>query len=189
MNRKEYLDKLRICLQGLPMDEIEDILSDYKEHFEIGISKGKSEEEISKELGDPREVANNYRTTYKPNYNRNSYSTNDSNDNTRKLLITLMLIFFNLVVAFVPFMTVVALLVAAYGVAISFIIGGFVILFGFPITIFTPIPTPHILTSISFGIGFMTLGVLGIILSIYLTKGLYKLVVKYIQWNVEVINK
>ncbi len=189
MNRKEYLDRLRICLQGLPMDEIEDILSDYKEHFEIGISKGKSEEEISKELGDPREVANNYRTTYKPNYNRNSYNTSTSNDNTRKLLITLLLIFFNIIIVFAPFMTVVALLIASYAIAISFIVGGFGILLGFPITIFAPIPSIHILTSISFGIGLLALGALGIILSIYVTKGFYKLVVKYIQWNVEIINK
>lgn len=189
MNRKEYLDRLRICLQGLPMDEIEDILSDYEEHFDIGVSKGKSEEEISKELGDPREVANNYRTTYKPNYNRNSYNTSTSNDNTRKLLITLLLIAFNLIVVFAPFMTLVGLLIGLYGVSFSLVIGGIVILFGFPITIFTPIPTPHILTSISFGIGLLALGALAIILSIYLTKEFYKLVVKYVQWNVEIINK
>lgn len=190
MKRKEYLDRLRVCLQGIPLDEIEDILSDYEEHFDIGISKGKSEEEISKELGEPREVANNYRTTYKPNYNNNNnYSTNISNDNTRKLLITLLLIAFNIIVVFAPFMTLVALLIGLYAASIGFIIGGFVILFGFPITIFAPIPVPHILTSTSFGIGFLALGALGIILSIYLTKGFYKLVVKYAQWNIELINK
>ncbi len=189
MNRKEYLDRLRICLQGLPMDEIQDILSDYEEHFDIGVSKGKSEEEISKELGDPKEVANNYGTTYKPNYNTNNYNTNASNDNTRKLLISLALIFFNIIFVFAPIMTLVGLLIASYAIALSFIVGGFAMLFGFPITIFTPLPTPHILTSISFGIGFLALGALGVILSIYLTKGFYKLMVKYIQWNVEIINK
>lgn len=189
MNRKEYLDRLRVCLQGLPLDELEDILSDYEEHFDIGISKGKSEEEISKELGDPREVANNYRTTYKPNFNTNNFDTNVPNDSTRKLMISLLLIAFNLIVVFAPFMTLVGLLISLYATSISFIFGGIVILFGFPITLFTPIPVPHILTSISFGIGFLALGALGIILSVYLTKGFYKLVVKYIQWNVETINK
>lgn len=189
MSKKEYLDRLRISLQGLPTDELEDILSDYNEHFDIGISKGKSEEEISNELGDPREVASNYRTMYRPNYNRNSYNTDSSNDTTRKLLVTLLLIGFNLVVVIAPFMSLVALLIGLYGVSVSCVIGGIVILFGFPITIFTPIPSPHILTSISFGIGLLALGALGIILSVYLTKGFYKLVMKYIQWNVETINK
>lgn len=189
MSRKEYLDRLKAYLQGLPLDEIQDILSDYEEHFDIGISKGKSEEEISRELGDPREIANNYRTTYKPNYNKNNYNMNSSNDNTKKILITLLLIGFNLTVVLAPFMTLVALLISSYAIAFSLIVGGITIFFGFPITIFTPIPSPHILTSISFGIGLLALGALGIILSIYLTKGFYKLVVKYIQWNVEVINK
>lgn len=189
MSRKEYLDRLRICLQGLPLDEIQDILSDYEEHFDIGVSKGKSEEEISRELGDPREIANNYRTTYKPNYNGTNYNMNSSNDNIRKLLITLLLIGFNLIVVLAPFMTLIGLLIGSYGISFSFILGGIVIFFGFPIAIFTPIPSPHILTSMSFGIGLLALGALGIILSIYLTKGFYKLVVKYIQWNVEVINK
>lgn len=60
MNKKEYLAKLRMYLQGLPISEIEDIISDYEEHFNVGISKGKSEEEIAKELGDPKEVAQSY---------------------------------------------------------------------------------------------------------------------------------
>lgn len=47
MNRNDYINKLRISLQGLPNSEIQDILSDYEEHFGIGISKGKSEEEFS----------------------------------------------------------------------------------------------------------------------------------------------
>lgn len=189
MNRKEYLDRLRISLQGLPIAEIEDILSDYEEHFDIGISKGKSEEEISKELGDPREVASSYRGAYKSNYNKSDYNTNISNDNTRKLLITLALIAFNIVIVAGPYFGLVGLLLGLYGVGIGLSIGGIVALLGFPITFFTPIPAPHILTSISFGIGLLALGVLGIILSVYLTKEFYKLTVKYIRWNVELINK
>ncbi|WP_312906492.1 DUF1700 domain-containing protein [Tissierella praeacuta] len=186
MRRKEYLDRLKTYLQGLPIDEIQDILTDYEEHFDIGISKGKPEEEISRELGDPKEIANNYRTTYRPNYNKNNYS---SNDNTRRLLITLLLIGFNLMVILAPFMTLLALLIGSYGISFSLILGGMAILFGFPISLFKPMTSAHILTSISFSIGFIALGALGIILSIYLTKEFYKLVVKYIQWNVEVINK
>lgn len=58
-------------LQGLPISELEDIISDYEEHFNIGISKGKSEEEISKELGDPKEVALSYKSTIETNYEEN----------------------------------------------------------------------------------------------------------------------
>lgn len=60
MNKVTFLRLLRISLRGLPETEIADIVRDYEEHFNIGISKGKMEEEISAELGDPVELAKNY---------------------------------------------------------------------------------------------------------------------------------
>lgn len=184
MNRKEYLELLRISLQHLPLDELKDILSDYEEHFDIGVSKGKSEEEISGELGHPKEVASNYKTTYKPSFN-----DNNNDNNIRRLLIILLLGFFNLVVVLGPFMGLVGIFLGLYGTSIAFIVSGVALLFGSPFMFFTPIPAPHMLTSISFGIVLGGLGILGIILSIYLTKLFYGLLVKYIKWNLELINK
>ena len=60
MNREEYLKQLKAALKSLPEDELQDILYDYEEHFDIGLSKGKSEKEISAELGDPKEIAKNH---------------------------------------------------------------------------------------------------------------------------------
>jgi uncharacterized membrane protein len=190
MNKQEYLNSLRFYLQGLPIFELEDILSDYEEHFHIGISKGKSEEEISKELGDPREVASNYKTTYGTNDTGNINNGNYSNNDGKKLLITLGLIAFNVIIVLGPYLGLVGLLLGSYGMGIGITVGGVAILFGFPLSSMLPlVSTPHILTSLSFGIGLLALGALGIILSIYLTKLLYQLTVKYIRWNLELINK
>jgi uncharacterized membrane protein len=52
MNKMEFLKKLEAKLKGLPVNDIKEILSDYEEHFRIGLEKGKTEEEISVELGD-----------------------------------------------------------------------------------------------------------------------------------------
>lgn len=60
MNKVTFLRLLRISLRGLPETEIADIVRDYEEHFNIGISKGKMEEEISAELGNPVELAKGY---------------------------------------------------------------------------------------------------------------------------------
>ena len=193
MNRKEYLELLRTSLQHLPLDELKDILSDYEEHFDIGISKGKSEEEISSELGHPKEVASNYKTSYKPSFN-NSCNTN-INDNTRKTLIILGLVFFNLVVVFGPFMGLVGLFIGLYASSIAFVITGILLVFSSPFLLasnfmyFSPLPTPHMLTSISFGIAIGGLGLLGIILAVYLTKLFYNLLIKYIKWNIQLFNK
>lgn len=191
MNREEYISRLKLSLQSLPMDELNDILSDYEEHFDIGISKGKSEEEISRELGDPREVANSYRTSYSSNEGMGNYDrrNNYQDDGARRLLVAILLIAFNLIIVLGPYMGLLGLLLGVYGAAVSFVIGGIVLLLGLPFSIFVPISTPHFLTSISFGIGLIGLGVLGIILGVYLTKGIYKLTLRYINWNMDLINR
>lgn len=96
MNKKEYLAKLRMYLQGLPISEIEDIISDYEEHFNIGISKGKSEEEISMELGDPKEVALNYINSSDNNSKTSHENINNNKDKWKwiglaAVIVTLML--------------------------------------------------------------------------------------------------
>lgn len=60
MNQNEFLSRLRQELYGLPKEEIHDIIQDYKEHFQVGLSKGKSEEEIARELGNPRTIAKDF---------------------------------------------------------------------------------------------------------------------------------
>lgn len=96
--------------------------------------------------------------------------------------------FFNLIIVLPPFLGLVGLLLGLYLGPIGIIVGGIVAFFGSPLVLFTPIPSPHILTSLAFGIGLLALGSLGIILAIYLTKLFYKLAVKYIQWNIKLIN-
>lgn len=60
MNKKEYLDLLRYYLRDLPTLVVDDIIYDYSEHFSIGMEKGKTQEEISKELGSPDVIAREY---------------------------------------------------------------------------------------------------------------------------------
>lgn len=191
MSKEEFLYKLKQCLHGFPEDEVKDILSDYEEHFHIGISKGKSEEEISNELGRPEDIGKNYKNSYKENnHNKEIYNTNhSSNDNTRKLLIGVLLLFFNLIVVLGPYLGLAGLLLGGYGIGLAFIVGGFIALFGSPIVLFTPIPTPHILTSLGFGIGFIALGLVVIILAIYLSKLFIQLTTRYVKWNFELINR
>ena len=189
MNKDEYLDLLELYLKDLPSDEINDILLDYEEHFRIGISKGKSEEEISKELGSPKYIADNYKgVSLEVNSSQNQYSRN-SNDSSRKILIGLLLIFFNLFIVFPPFMAGLGILITLYLTAFTFILGGGALMLGFPVMLFVPSSQLHFLTTISFGIGLIGLGILGIILLIKLTKLLFTLSVRYFNWNIDLINK
>ncbi|MDZ5255118.1 DUF4097 family beta strand repeat-containing protein [Clostridium sp. LIBA-8841] len=61
MTKQEYLNELRRNLRGFSQEEIDDILYDYEEHFSIGLSSGKTEEEIAEDLGDPKDIAEQYK--------------------------------------------------------------------------------------------------------------------------------
>lgn len=50
----------RWALDKISEAERADILYDYEEHFMVGKENGKTEEEICLELGNPKEIANNY---------------------------------------------------------------------------------------------------------------------------------
>jgi len=60
MTRQEYLSAIRKELSSLSESEVNDIVRDFDEHFEVGLSQGKTEHEISAELGDPVSVARTY---------------------------------------------------------------------------------------------------------------------------------
>jgi uncharacterized membrane protein len=189
LNRTEYIQILQNGLKGLPENEIMDILYDYEEHFEVGLSKGKSEKEITKELGDPRSIARTYRASSKIT----EAATNPSPKNLLKAILAAMALgFFNLVIVLGPFLGIVGLLIGLYGVSIGFIVGGISSFFGTIVAPFFPYSISigvHPIISISFGIGLTALGLLIGIGCFYLTKLLYQGAIKYLRWNIDIITK
>lgn len=61
MNKKEFLKELEERLIGISREDKKEILQDYEEHFKIGKKKKRSEENISKSLGEPKEIAKEIR--------------------------------------------------------------------------------------------------------------------------------
>lgn len=62
MNRKEYMERLQMDLEAVDEQNAKEILQDFTDHFEQGLSEGRSEEEISEELGDPAELISELNT-------------------------------------------------------------------------------------------------------------------------------
>lgn len=187
MNRDDFLKQLRQSLYGLSEEEILDIILDYEEHFQIGLSKGKTEEEISKELGNPRDIANNYINS-STGIPRDKGISSTANNNSRKFVFLVLLVFFNLIIVLGPYMGIVGILLGIFGLGIGFFLAGIGILFGAPFVALGSIGQFHGLTIIAFCIGFVGLGILSVMLGVYLAKLLYKLTLRYIQWNIDVIN-
>lgn len=63
MTKTEFLQQLYNALSSLPASERDDILADFEEHFAAGAERGKSEEQICAELGNPYTCALQYLRT------------------------------------------------------------------------------------------------------------------------------
>ena len=61
MTKKEYLDKLTKELGSMSYNDVKEILSDIENHFDESIMAGKTEEEAAAQLGDPSELAADFK--------------------------------------------------------------------------------------------------------------------------------
>lgn len=58
MNKQEFLDRLRMALNGrITPGQVTDNINYYSDYIDAQMRAGKSEEEVLKELGDPRLIA------------------------------------------------------------------------------------------------------------------------------------
>ena len=177
MNKEDFLSELKRQLHFLSQEEIMDILSDYEEHFNIGLTKGKSEFEISQELGDPFNIAKDYRSADSKKINGRDSNNRDLKGNN--ILMGLLLIGFNLIFVLGPLMAVFGVIMAILGVAFGLIFGGFYLYF----------TGLHFITAFFFNLFFFSVGSLALMAFIFLIKLFIDSCIKYLKWNLSVINK
>lgn len=60
MNKAEFLNELKKTLASNKIEDIDEILSEYEQHFAFKLADGYSEEEIAVKLGDPKALANQF---------------------------------------------------------------------------------------------------------------------------------
>lgn len=181
MTRREFIDELSALLADLPDKERLDIIADYTEYFLNGIEDGKTEQEIAEQLGGPKTVARELLA----GYHIHQAQTHASAGNIgRAILATLSLGFFNLLFVLGPLMGLIGVLIAFYSVAATLLVMpvGFII---FPSHILETSENRLLLlfggmTSIGLG-GMLSIGLLR------LTVWLYRLFLRYLQFNVRLI--
>ncbi|MBU5485914.1 DUF1700 domain-containing protein [Clostridium sp. MSJ-11] len=109
MNKVSYLEQLEKSLGNLPKNYRNDILKDYYNHFEEGILIGKSEEEISSNLGDVNVIARNIISEY---HAEHSDQVKNTKNNSSKLfaIANIIIGIFNML-AIVPLILSISLLI------------------------------------------------------------------------------
>ena len=186
---QEYLHTLKVRLSGyVSREDLDDILSDYAEHFSIGKSEGRSEEELCRSLGSPDDVAKEIRATYLV---KKAEQARSPENIWHAVMATLGLGLFNLVFVLIPFILLIVFLVIIFMVGLVMLISGPILLlvavlqlagFVIPVSLWSN-PLKGILISIGLSIA----GVVMVMLDFHFARTFYRLAIRYLMWNIRVI--
>lgn len=186
MSEQDYLSILRARLTGsIGHEDLEDILADYAEHFSIGRSQGRSDEEIYAALGSPEEAAREIRAACLV---RRAEHTRSAKNIWQAIMATSGISFFNLAVAIVPFVLITIFLVILVVAGLAMIIGGPVLLLAAVLQMAgIAITVPWWTTPVSGALIALGLSVAGVVLLVAvvgLAWVLYGLAVRFLMWNI-----
>ncbi|MCJ7840136.1 DUF1700 domain-containing protein [Lederbergia sp. NSJ-179] len=179
MNKQEFLLELERYLRSLSTIEKNDILQDYEDHFAFGTEEGKSEEEISKALGSPKQLAREILADYHIEKMETSKSTGNI---FRAVWSVIGLGFINLVLVLGPFLALVGLLFGGWAIGVSFSLSPILVLIS---ALFNPG------TFQWFDLFFsLALSGLGFFISLgmyHVSIGFKYLLLRYLKYNVSVV--
>jgi uncharacterized membrane protein len=207
MTKHEFLAVLSEGLKNLSQTERKEILYDYEEHFRIGESNNKCDEEIISELGDPHMILSQYKSSYDENpfkqvsskdysndhsnLDRKYYSNshyNESYQGSNTSTITKVIVTILIIIAVIPVgSAVLSILLGLYATALGLLVGGIGIIIGgltggLALSIISLSVSVPLSALVFIGIGTIALGLLLFMFSIWLTKLGYDLIVKLINW-------
>ncbi len=189
MNKKHFMDILSANLKGIPREEKFDIINDFEEHFAIGKENGRSEEELTEALGDPKLIAKQMNAS---SLIKKAEETTSASNIAQAIFASIGLGVLNIIFLLGPFIAVIAVILALFTSAIAITAAGITGFFG---SIFSPLFSNYINSSILINpavgiftfLGIGAFGGLFFIGDVYLAKYTYRLTVRYLKFNMRVI--
>lgn len=184
----EFIRVLKDRLEGtLDPTELDDIISDYTEHFRMGKESGRTDEELLSSLGSPDDIAREIRAMHLVKRAENNRSCKNI---FHAVVATLGLGLFNLVVVLAPFLLLILMLFVVLMVGVVFILVGPVSLL-YAILQIAGLPAHAIwlnpVAGFFIATGITTLGLLLLIGDYYLARFFYRAGIRYLKWNISVI--
>ncbi|GGD21906.1 HAAS signaling domain-containing protein [Pontibacillus salipaludis] len=179
MNKDQFMNKLEVQLRKLPEDVRKELLYDYEEHFDTGIMKGHSEEELANQLGDPRRIGKDLLAQYRLERAQSEKSVKHI---LQAIFATMSVSFLNLILVLGPAIGVIGLYIGLCSMAIGLAITPFLFIGSMFLGTVEPFFV-NLFISITLGSG-------GLLMSsglFIVGKWLYKLTLSYIRFNIRIV--
>lgn len=179
MNKEQFLKQLESGLKKLSLEERQDILQDYEEYFAIGVEKGKSEEQISASLGQPKQIAKELLATF---HIEMVEQTTSAKNVLSAVWAVIGLGFFNFLIVLAPFCALVCIVLSGWLVSAGFILSPLGILINLFLGQFRMVEL------------FLSLGLCGIGIFVALgmlvaTKAITNGFIRYLKFNINFVKR
>lgn len=188
MTKNKFIEQLTEQIKDIPEVSRNEIIADYEEHFTAGIESGKTEDDIIAKLGDPITVAKDIKSYWLV---KKAEKEKSPSNLLRAIFATLGLSFLNLILLIGPLLAIGITLITLFGSSIVLAVGGFITLGATLIR--SSIPSIDIgvnsLSAILISLGVVSFGIFFFMLTCYLSKGFYYLMIKYLKFNINIITK
>lgn len=173
MNKEEFIHSLTVALREKNIQDVDDIVSEYEQHFANKLANGYSEEEIAARLGDPKALADQFgESTVKPAHKRS------------KPLAVIGLVFADIILAML-YVLLLAWVVVLGTASIAFAAVGVGLMLN--ISISGILPYIPYLVRIMFAIGLFALAVLAALGTVYCWLYVRQLLRCYCRWHKNVL--
>lgn len=179
MNKEQFLEKLEAPLKRLPDEDRNELLYDYEEHFETGIMKGYSEEELANQLGDPKKLGRDLLAEYRIDQAEDEKSVKHI---LQAIFATMSVSFLNIILVLGPAIGVFSLYVGLCSVAIGLSVAPLLFIGSMIIGSVEPFFV-NLFLSITLGSGGLLMG----IALFYVGKWLYQATLSYIRFNIRIV--
>ena len=123
MNKEQFLSDMKRSLRGMTDAEKREVLSDYEEHFRMGLSEGKIEEQIAKALGNPRTIGTSYAIDALLEEPKGGKGVAAASV-LRAVFASISLTFFNIIFILGPFLGLVGVMIVLWAAAVSLPLAG-----------------------------------------------------------------
>jgi uncharacterized membrane protein len=175
MNRVEFIRELKKELEKANVVDIEEIIADFENHFDFKIDEGKTEEDIAKKIGNPRDIAADF------------CAQEQKRETTKKSIVaTIGLLFLDIVL--VPLYISIFASVLVIGVlGIALLVLGFSLIFS--INIAGLIPSMPYISSLLFGLSVIASSVVAFIGTFYMFIYVKQWGYVFTRWQKNVLNK
>ena len=186
MTKKQFLAGLNESLKRLPAEERQDILRDFEEHFELGVSEGKTEEEICQALGSPQQIGKELLLSYQIDKVEHQAVAGNMIGAAGTIFgviwAAIGLSFFNFVILLGPFIALVAILVGGWIIGISFLLTPLLVLLNAAFY-----PDGFLVANLFRSVALAGVGLLIAVGMLHATRLVVNGFVRYLRFNVKLV--